>query len=568
MERRPVSSADTRITGSFDGFSSVDVRVPALTVLSHPESGRVGDRAILPELQAGSPVRLGRGEPEFATPGSPSARALDCVHLSRQPLLLVPSLGTGEVTVERAGCSTPTTVDGELLNDSRTLSVDEIERGVVLLLGHRVVLLLHLDAALTGDGPTHGMIGASLEMRRLRDEVRIAARLDVPVLLRGESGTGKELLARAIHDASRRAGRPYLTINMAAIPQALAASELFGTARGAFTGADRKRQGYFRRAAGGTLFLDEIGEAPEEVQPLLLRVLESGEIQTVGSAEPRHVDVRVIAATDADLESRCESGSFRKPLLHRLASYEIRLPPVRERRSDFGRLLFHFLRLEIERLDADAQIGDADGQRPWPPAGLVAWLARCEWPGNVRQLRNVARRMAISRVTGSELRLEAARLGDPERLGEPESGHDSGGEVVDSPSRASHRRGDDELPVSSSAPRLGWRPVYRKPSEITEKELLATLRDHRYELKASAEALGISRGSLYSLIEANPRIRKATELERHEVEAALESAGGEIEAAAAALEVSVHGLRRRVKALGLEAGMSAGRPLGQTMRRP
>lgn len=525
----------------------MEVRLPALTILAHPEPGRVGERAILPRLRAGEPIRLGRGEPEFATPGSSSACALDCLHLSRQPLILIPGPGPGEVRVERAGCSTPATVDGERLGEGRALSGDEIERGVVLLLGHRVVVLLHLDAAVAGDGPDYGMVGASFEMRRLRDEVQIAARLDVSVLLRGESGTGKELAARAIHDASRRAGRPYLAINMAAVPQALAAAELFGTARGAFTGADRKRRGYFRRADGGTLFLDEIGETPDDVQPLLLRVLESGEIQTLGSAEPRRVGVRVIAATDADLEARAEAGSFRKPLLHRLAGYEIRLPPLRERRGDFGRLLFHFLRSELKRLDAvDLLGGDAEDQRPWPPADLVARLARCDWPGNVRQLQNVARRMAISRVTGSELRLESERLGEPEHDAEASpSGSDPGDPRVD-------------------GPRLGWRPAYRKPSEITDKELLATLRDHRYELKASAEALGISRGSLYGLIAANPRIRKATELGREEVAAALERAGGEVEAAAAELEVSVHGLRRRVKALGLEDPTSAGRAPGRT----
>ncbi len=555
IERESGSSADTQVTGSFDGVVPVDVRVPALTILAHPEPGRVGERVILPELPAGSPIRLGRGEPEFAVPGSPSARTLDCVHLSRRPLFLVPGPGPGEVSIERAGCSMPAAVDGERLDERRTLSAAEIERGTVVLLGHRVALLFHLDAPMAGGGPAYGMVGASLEMRRLREEVKIAARLDVPVLLRGESGTGKELLARAIHDASGRRERPYLTLNMAAVPRALAAAELFGAVRGAFTGADRKRQGYFRRAAGGTLFLDEIGETPDEVQPLLLRVLESGEIQTLGSAEPRRVDVRVIAATDADLEARAGGGSFRKALLHRLAGYEIRLPPLRARRSDFGRLLFHFLGRELERLGAaDALAGAAADPRPWPPAGLVARLARCEWPGNVRQLKNVARRMAIARVAGTALRLE------PELLGEPAAGP-----------AAIVREGGPQAPPpavpSPAVPHLGWRPAYRKPSEITDKELLATLRDHRYELKASAEALGVSRGSIYSLIEANPRIRKATELERGEVAAALERAGGEVAAAAVELEVSVHGLRRRVKALLLSDATPVGQPGRHTMRR-
>ena len=577
MDRGPralKSSPDTTVTESIDGFWPDDLRVPALTLLAHPDAGRVGERVILPELKAGEPIRLGRGEPEFAMPGQGPSRALNVRHLSRKPLLLVPGPDSGEVTIECAGSLTRAEIDGQRLEESRILSTDEIERGVVVLLGHRVSLLLHLDAAVVDDrGPSHGMVGASLEMRRLREEARIAARLDVSVLLRGESGTGKELLARAVHDASRRSDQPYLAVNMAAVPPALAASELFGAMKGAFTGADRNKQGYFERAAGGTLFLDEIGDTPEEVQPLLLRVLENGEIQPVGSAAPRRVDVRVIAATDADLEALGKSGAFRKPLLHRLGGYEIRLPPLRERRGDFGRLLVHFLRQELARLgDAEPLEGIAEDGRPWPPAGLVAWLARCRWPGNLRQLKNVARRMAIARVTHTQLRLE------PELLGEPApgitalsdaalSGPALSNSMLDDPATVSpppedeeetlalKMSGDDEprapapSPSSSSSPH-GWRPAYRKPSEVSDKELLATLRDHRYELKPTAEALGISRASLYGLVAANLRIRKASELELGEVEDALERAGGDLEGAAAELEVSVHGLRRRIKALG------------------
>src|SRR6185369_2634420 len=185
-------------------------------------------------------------------------------------------------------------------------------------------------------------------------------------------------------------------VNMGAIPPALAAAELFGAARGAFTGADQRRTGYFSQAHGGTLFLDEIGETPPEVQVLLLRALETGEIQPVGAEAPRRVDVRVLAATDADLEEAIAAGRFRFSLFKRQTAYEIRLPALRERREDFGQLFFSFLRQELEALGEAGRLDDP-GPRgdPWLPAPLVARLAAADWPGNVRQLRNAARQIAI-----------------------------------------------------------------------------------------------------------------------------------------------------------------------------
>jgi len=539
---------ETRVTESVDGHSLTEFQVPALTILAHPDAARVGERVLLPELAGRRAVRLGRSEPAFATPGATLARVLDIPHLSRKPMVLVPRSDTTEVTLERAGSPTPIKVKGEDLGERRRVTAAEIARGVVLCLGHRVVLLLHLDVSVSLDAPSFGMVGLSAPMMRLRQEARIAARLDVPVLLRGESGTGKELLARAIHDAGDRAEGPYLAINMAAVPETLAASELFGATKGAFTGADRGKDGYFQGAAFGTLFLDEIGETPADVQPVLLRVLESGEIQPVGAVKPRRVDVRVIAATDADLDELVQSGGFRRPLLHRLAGYEIYLPPLRERRADFGRLLYHFLRQELEPLGAADALETADAQRPWPPAGLVARLARLEWPGNVRQLKNVARRMAIARATGTELRLDTKPLGEPPPAF-----------TVRESAEASHEPSDEETldglrlppPVGSASPGHGWRPAYRRPGEVSEEELLTVLREHRFKLKPTAESLGISRAALYDLIAANPRIKKAADLEPGEIEDACRRTGGDVAAAAAELEVSVHGLKRRATQLGL-----------------
>jgi two-component system, NtrC family, nitrogen regulation response regulator GlnG len=350
------------------------------------------------------------------------------------------------------------------------------------------------------------------------------------VLLCGETGTGKELVAHAIHAAGPRRAGPYVTLNLGAIPPALAAAELFGAARGAFTGADRRRAGHFERAASGTLFLDEIGEAPPEVQVLLLRALECGEIQPVGSEAPQRVDVRCVAATDADLDAAAARGGFRAPLLHRLRGFEIRMPALRQRRDDVGRLLVSFLRQELAALGRDSLLVTASPQgRPWLPAGLVARLAVHEWPGNVRELRNVARHLAVS-------------CRDAEQAELPEG-------LLQAPVAA-----NGEEPSPPAAP-TGWRPPrrraeYRPGSEIAHPELLAALRACRFNLAAAAAALRVSRSSLYALLARHGGVRKAGDLTRAEIAAALERSGGDLDAAADALAVSPHGLKIRCTELG------------------
>ncbi len=239
-----------------------------------------------------------------------------------------------------------------------------MERGVVLELADRIVLLLHTLPATPMPTPERfGLIGESEGIVRIRHEIRRVADLDVPILLRGETGTGKELVARAIHQVSQRRHGACLFVNVAAIPVSLAVSELFGSARGSFTSSVRDQAGYFQRAHGGTLFLDEIGEAPPEVQCCCCASSKPARCSGVGGLEPQKVDVRLIAATDADLEHAIEAGRFRAPLLHRLAGYEILVPPMRERRDDFGRLFLHFLREELAAIGEEHRLdppGDDD----------------------------------------------------------------------------------------------------------------------------------------------------------------------------------------------------------------
>ncbi|HET9211041.1 MAG TPA: sigma-54 dependent transcriptional regulator [Thermoanaerobaculia bacterium] len=511
------------------------ILVPGLTILHHPDAGRAGERVALAGLAGGRREALARGEPAFSQPGSALLRPLADPYLSRRPIQLFPGAEPGGVRLCCGGSGTPVVVDGEPVEGDLEIPPGRLERGAVLLLAGRVVLLLsRLDPVGAAGAPAFGLVGESAPMLALRREIQRVAGLDVPVLLRGETGTGKELIAQALHDSGRRRERPYLAVNMAAVPPTLAASELFGASRGAYTGADRRRDGYFQRADGGTLFLDEVGETPVEVQALLLRALETREIQPVGSDDVRRVDVRLIAATDADLEGSVAAGRFRAPLLHRLAGYEIRVPPLRERRDDFGRLFLHFVRQELIGMGEAGRLEVPFGARSWIPGSLVARLAAYDWPGNVRQLRNAVRQIVIAGRDSGEagMWLQAERL------------------LRETARPASPDR-EPETPRPSPTPANGARPVYRKAEEITEEELLAALRTHRWRIQRAAAELGISRGSLYDRIEKSQRIRKAVDLSPEEIEACRASCQGDLDAMVESLEVSKRGLQRRMTQLGL-----------------
>lgn len=243
---------------------------------------------------------------------------------------------------------------------------------------------------------TPEIIGAAPAMQEVFRAIGRLAKSHITVLINGESGTGKELVAKALHRHSPRAQKPFIALNMAAIPKDLMESELFGHEKGSFTGAQARRTGRFEQANGGTLFLDEIGDMPAELQTRLLRVLADGEFYPVGGHTPVKVDVRIIAATHQNLETLVGQGRFREDLFHRLNVIRIHIPPLRERKQDIPLLLKHFLNQAAQELNTEVKILTAEAE---------SYLSSLDWPGNVRQLENSCRWLTVM-ASGREVQFD------------------------------------------------------------------------------------------------------------------------------------------------------------------
>jgi len=299
------------------------------------------------------------------------------------------------------------------------------------------------------------MVGRSKTMQQVYDLISRVAPTESTVFVTGESGTGKELVAETVHRLSARKDKPFLALNCGAMTESLVESELFGHEKGSFTGADRRRQGYFEQASGGTLFLDEITEMPVELQVKLLRVLETGSITRVGATSPTDVDVRVVTASNRDPKQEVAAGALREDLLYRLNVFPIHLPPLRERDQDVELLTHFFLDRVNERDGTAKRLSDVALRR----------LHELAWPGNVRELKNVIERAAIL----------ADSVIAPEMLPEPD------------PSRVV------ETAESTLQIRVG------SPIEDVERRLiLATLEEFGEDKKRTAKALGISLKTLYN----------------------------------------------------------------------
>ena len=417
---------------------------------------------------------------------------------------------------------------------SITVSPEQREAGLPIRLGHGVVLFLRqvqLQAQectlsrkhdslsehaefdmdefaiskakqLPDEIPSELLPGAAIETRRLRRLIAAVASSHLPAIILGESGVGKELVAQAIHQQSARASKPLVAVNMAAIPDGLAASELFGAAKGAFTGA-QLRQGYFQAADGGTLFLDEIGDTPPILQTQLLRALQQGEVQVVGG-RPLQVDVRVIAATDAAIDDRSQ---FRHALRQRLSAFTIDVPPLRKRLEDLGPIARHLL-----ARDALPQ------EMPWSEAAvrpeIAAHWARlffywlCEtWPGNVREFSHQLLRAAA-------------------------------GDTWVAPVIA-------RVPVDAEKKRAGISAQKRR--DFSDEHIAAVYRACDFEVQATADTLMVSRQFLYRRIPAIPGCRLASDVSDEELRSSIEKLGLDAAELSQFLEVSAHALRVRLK---------------------
>ena len=301
------------------------------------------------------------------------------------------------------------------------------------------------------------LVGRSKPMQEVYNLISRVAATSATVLVVGESGTGKELVAETIHMLSRRSGKSFLAMNCGAVSAQLIESELFGHEKGSFTGADRRRAGYFEQAAGGTLFLDEITEMPTELQVKLLRVLESGHFMRVGGTESIESDVRILAATNRDPGEAVSSGALREDLYYRLNVFPIVLPPLRERGDDYELLAQHFLD-ELNRTD--------EQDKRWTADALEAIKER-NWHGNVRELRNAVHRAFI--LAGREIDADAIEAIDLLR--------------------------EEEAPASGETLEV---PVATEIAEVEKRLILATLDHFDGDKKRSAKALGISLKTLYN----------------------------------------------------------------------
>lgn len=351
----------------------------------------------------------------------------------------------------------------------------------------------HEPADLPGDELSGGssLIGRSPAMQEVYRVIARVVSNDLTVLISGESGTGKELVAKAIHDLGPRRRAPFVALNMAAIPRELIEAELFGHERGAFTGAQARVAGKFEQAAGGTLFLDEIGDMPMDAQTRLLRVLQQGEFTTVGGAKAIKADVRIVAATNKDLAALVQTGQFREDLFYRLNVVPIALPSLRERRVDVPLLARHFLDRAAE-----------DGlPRKSLAANAIAVLEGYDWPGNVRQLENLMRRIAAL----------------------------SRDEVID-----------------SDAIRRALGEASAMPSQATRDEGIEAAVRARLERIAIEEPRSLDDGTLYDRI--------IGEVERPLIEAMLGRHGGNQLRAARALGINRNTLRKRLDTLGIDVG--------------
>lgn len=504
------------------------------SILFHPQPSRIGWNA---RVDISRELLLGRLTPQFAPRFAPGPAipvrdelsALDDPFISREALRI--SKTGGNWLLSREPGKSLLQLNGAVVHDSAALSEEQLWSGVVLNLANRVVLHCRFIDRATADAepakPIDGLLGVSPVMNALRRRIAAVANSSSDVLLLGPTGVGKDVAAQAIHQLSGVQG-PFVAVNMAALPVELAAASLFGSAKGAYTGADKYRMGYFEQASEGTLFLDEIGDTPAALQPMLLRAIQQREIQVVGGRS-KSVRTRVVAATELDPNE--EASTLRASLRYRLAAEEIVIPDLHQRREDIGPLALACV-LDVRGSSAGCSVADAGPWQAEPSAAdqhhedLMQWaqffehLALRDWPGNIRELQHYV--SACLRASDGVPKVEPGLA-------------------------VGHRSNAISEPGTSAAHRV-------KPelAEMTEDEFFEKWQSCNFEVAAMSKLLGVSRSAVYRRIQSSTRCRLAADVPLGELLAALDECRGNLRATAKNLSVSKRGLSTRLRAAGVQ----------------
>ena len=515
-----------------------DNRCLTLTIVFHPDIYRIGEQS----KQNNTGFELSRTSPLFSKINDKldkiPPRPLDDIFISRDPIFITKK--GDNWLLERRGSATSFSTLKEDNVKSLLLAKDMLNKGCVITLVGRVVLLIRYSYNISNDYQPTDFIGVSDNVAKIRSLISRVAILNAPILICGESGTGKELIAQAIHKCSKRSQRKLISINMAAIPNELVESELFGNVKGAFTGA-LTRNGCFQRADKSTLFLDEIGEAPAKVQITLLRALETGIVQSVGSNSEQRLDVRVIAATDANLELMVEQNSFRISLLQRLSGFVIDVLPLRDRSEDIGIILTKFLIDAFKTTDQLDKLLNLDDCKCCYWAWFYAQCCTLAWRGNVRQIKNTTIQLSILLMNHPHLS-SFNWMAFVKRITHEKSDNQPSTTLVTERLAAS-KEGHEDPRVKAH--------LKRKPSEVSDDEIITALESNSWQIKLAAQQLKISRAALYLRIDANPNLNRAGDLSTSELHDSFAKFSGNVDMMVNDLKVSKLALTRRLKEIGL-----------------
>lgn len=516
-----MNNADFTLTSPLSATAQHSRELLAVTIAWHPDPLRIGEQFIGTTTEGS--IEVSRFTPSFR---HMHGEALPLGHggVSRDPLRIARDADDG-ITIFPSASRMVVELNGLEIQQAVYLKKEQIEAGAILCLGRAVFLCIHWMRCLPKDNPVKGFVGVGSAAIHTRDLIRLAACNESTVLLLGETGTGKEVAAQAIHSLSKRNQEKMVSVNMAALNESLAAADLFGATKGAYTGAQNARSGFFGEAQNSSLFLDEIGNTPASVQPMLLRVLENGDYRPLGATRDIRSTARLIAATDQDLYS----GAFNHALVRRLESFIIRIPPLRAHREDIGLLLIHLLKQSEIAGISPSQL----------PAYLISDILNFEWPGNVRQLKHIFQRALITLQMG-----ERVNLGD---MVEQKKITVTDSAEIRRTVNSLPNLGDDATLMSIPEPA----PIERKKlRELSEQDVIDAMEKHGWTIQYAADYLGISRPSMYKLIEANTQIRRVEQIPAEEIRAQLDAVNKDVERCASLLKTPSEALRRQLKGLG------------------